>query len=57
VLPARTIGIIGVYESLRPRLGFEAIPSVDVLRLLGSGMCFGVVVYVLVSMIRRRRGH
>ena len=48
------IGVIGL-STLMQRPGFELFHAVDVVQLLGSGMCFGVAFSGLVAMIRGRR--
>jgi hypothetical protein len=48
------IGLIGLTNLMhQPR--FESIRSVDVLQLLGSGMCFGVALASLFELLRGSR--
>ena len=35
--------------------GFDAIRKVDVLRLIGSGMCFGVGIFALLTGLKERQ--
>jgi hypothetical protein len=45
------IGIIALYNVVRqPR--FEAIHTVDVLQMVGSGMCFGVALLAVIVSFR-----
>ncbi|MGH9744240.1 MAG: hypothetical protein ACRD51_18010 [Candidatus Acidiferrum sp.] len=48
------IGLIGLF-SLMERPRFAAYHNVDVLQLLGSGMCFGVALVGVIATIRGRR--
>jgi hypothetical protein len=46
------IGSIGFFNLTRnPR--FQAIHTVDVVQLLGTGMCFGVALVALFAIFRR----
>ena len=48
------VGIIGLANlSHNPR--FDAFHTVDILQLIGSGMCFGVALSALVAVIRAPR--
>ena len=48
------IGIVGLVTLMeKPR--FAAFHSVDVLQLVGSGMCFGVALAALIALIRGPR--
>lgn len=48
------IGSIGLLTlSHNPR--FEAYRSVDVLQLLGSGACFGIALFSIITIIRGGR--
>ena len=50
------IGIIGLMNlTQQPR--FAAIHSVDVVQLIGSGMCFGVALFAIVELMRTPRGN
>jgi len=51
---ALVIGSIGLNNMSRSGR-FEAYRSVDVLQLLGSGMCFGVALVALIMLIRKPR--
>ena len=47
------IGLIGFINLIqRPR--FAAYHDVDVLQLLGTGMCFGVALSAFIALIRNR---
>ena len=48
------IGIIGL-ETLMRNGRMDAIRPVDVLQLLGSGMCFGVALSAIFMMLRAPR--
>ena len=45
------IGLVHLMEQLR----FQNFHNVDVLQLIGSGMCFGVALMALISMFRKPR--
>jgi hypothetical protein len=47
-----SIGLIRLTEQAR----FETYRTVDVLQLLGSGMCFGIALSAVVALLRGRRG-
>ncbi|HEY7353084.1 MAG TPA: hypothetical protein VH596_10010 [Terriglobales bacterium] len=48
------IGLIGMYNvAHHPR--FAAIHSVDVVQLVASGMCFGVALFLIITLLRRAR--
>ncbi len=49
------VGSIGLtHLASQPR--FALIHTVDVLQLLGSGMCFGVALFALIAMLRGKCG-
>jgi hypothetical protein len=49
------VGSIGLIHLMsQPR--FESIRTVDVVQLLGSGLCFGIALTALFAMIRNRNG-
>ena len=48
------IGSIGLGTLMRSAR-FEAYRSVDVVQLVGSGMCFGVALVALIAMFRGSR--
>lgn len=48
------VGLIGLLNLMhRPR--FAAFHSVDVLQLIASGMCFGVALFALLTLLRGSR--
>jgi hypothetical protein len=47
-----SIGLIHLTQQAR----FETYRTVDVLQLLGSGMCFGIALSAAVALLRDRRG-
>ena len=54
ILVPLLVGIIGLNNLMHnPR--FAAFHSVDVLQLIGSGMCFGVALSALIAIIRAPR--
>ncbi len=53
ILPMMIVGSIGLLNLMqRPR--FAMIQTVDVVQLLGSGVCFGVALTVLIFWLRNR---
>jgi hypothetical protein len=48
------IGSIGI-SNIAGKPRFETFHAVDVLQLIGSGMCFGVALFALVLFLRGRR--
>jgi predicted RND superfamily exporter protein len=53
VMPV-VIGLVGFF-SLTQRPRFQAFHTVDVLQLLGTGMCFGIALAALLGALRGRR--
>ena len=53
-LPLVAVGFIGFF-ALTQRPTFSAFHAVDVVQLLGSGMCFGVALAILVASFRGGR--
>jgi hypothetical protein len=48
------IGCMGLFHvTQQPR--FAAFHNVDVLQLIASGMCFGVALFALLTMLRSKR--
>jgi hypothetical protein len=48
------IGFVGLTHLMeQPR--FQSFHNVDILQLIGSGMCFGVALFALLMLIRRPR--
>jgi hypothetical protein len=43
-----------IHLANQPR--FALIQTVDVVQLLGSGMCFGVALFAVIAMLRGKRG-
>ena len=55
VLVPSVIGLVGLVSLIgKPR--FETFHNVDVLQLLGSGMCFGVALATTFTILRGKRG-
>jgi hypothetical protein len=54
VLVPLAVGLVGMAH-LMNQPGFAAFPSVDVVQLIGSGMCFGVALFALILLLRTRR--
>jgi hypothetical protein len=51
VLIPLVIGVIGISQlASQPR--FAAFRNVDILQLIGSGMCFGVALFALIALVR-----
>lgn len=48
------IGAIGMFNVARYP-SFVAIPSVDVVQLVASGMCFGVALVSIITLLRKPR--
>ncbi len=48
---AGSVGLIHLMS--QPR--FEAIRTVDVLQLIGSGMCFGIALSAVIVLLRSKR--
>lgn len=44
----------GSFFSMLTRLSFQAIRAVDVVQLIGTGMCFGAAIMALALSLRRR---
>lgn len=54
ILAPLFIGLIGLMHLMeQPR--FQSFHNVDVLQLLGSGMCFGVALVALIALFRKPR--
>ena len=49
------VGVAGVTH-LMSQPGFAAIRAVDVVQMTGSGMCFGVALFALITLLRTPRG-
>jgi hypothetical protein len=49
-----SFGAIGLI-SMAARARFEAIRAVDVVQLIGAGMCFGVALVGIVIILRKRQ--
>ncbi len=45
------VGLVGIFD-LTERPSFGAIRTVDVIQLVGSGMCFGVALLALILIVR-----
>jgi hypothetical protein len=54
VLIPLIIGVAGLTH-LMSQPGFAAIRAVDVVQLTGSGMCFGVALFALITLLRTPR--